>query len=60
MLCSNRVLQKLNDIELWQNTDVNGGSRMPYVASVPFDNTWSFSGSNVSKLPLTVIEVEPI
>ena len=31
MLCSNRVLQKLNDIELWQNTDVNGGARMPYV-----------------------------
>jgi hypothetical protein len=29
MLCSNRVLQKLNDIELWQNTDVNGGARMP-------------------------------
>jgi hypothetical protein len=27
-------------------------------ASVPFDNTWSFSGSNVFKSPLTVIEVE--
>jgi hypothetical protein len=31
MLCSNNVLQKLNAIELWQNTDVNGGARMPYV-----------------------------
>jgi hypothetical protein len=27
---------------------------------VPFDNTWSFSGSNRFKSPLTVIEVEPI
>jgi hypothetical protein len=26
MLCSNNVLQKLNAIELWQNTDVNGGA----------------------------------
>jgi hypothetical protein len=28
--------------------------------SVPLDNTWSFSGSNASKSPSTVIEVEPI
>jgi hypothetical protein len=25
----------------------------------PFDKTWSFSGSNVSKSPSTIIEVEP-
>jgi hypothetical protein len=31
MLCSNTVLQDLTGIELWQNTDVSGGSREPYV-----------------------------
>ena len=31
MLCSNSVLQDLNSIDLWQNSDVNGGSREPFV-----------------------------
>ena len=51
MLCSNNVLQKLNGIELWQNTDVNGGSKMPYVMGsvggekYGFDISWVNCGA---------------
>jgi hypothetical protein len=51
MLCSNNVLQKLNGIDLWQNADTNGGSRMPYVMGTiggenhGFDITWVNCGA---------------
>jgi hypothetical protein len=51
MLCSNNVLQRLNRVDLWQNTDVNGGSRKPYVMGkvggegFGFDITWVNCGA---------------
>jgi hypothetical protein len=51
MLCSNNVLQRLNRVDLWQNTDVNGGSRKPFVMGkvggegFGFDITWVNCGA---------------